>query len=58
MIECKCLTYDIDGVEDVASYSPRCLTHGWRWNYSGPALTLEECATRDRLFWSDWEWEE
>jgi hypothetical protein len=48
MDSCNCLTYDLDGVEDVAAYDIFCPIHGWRWNYSGPPLTLEECAARDQ----------
>lgn len=43
-----CITYiTTEGEYDVAGYNPECPIHGWRWNYTGPALTLDQCKNID-----------
>jgi hypothetical protein len=33
---------DTPELKDVAAYDIDCPIHGWRWDYDGPILSLEE----------------
>lgn len=48
---CNCLLYEPEGfdppVVDVAAYDIDCKVHGWRWNYSGPIMSLYDYAKID-----------
>jgi hypothetical protein len=51
---CNCLTYKPypktnPELIDVASYDIDCPVHGWRWDYDGPILTLEEYQAIDEM---------
>jgi len=43
---CDCMVYvpypDTPELKDVAAYDIDCPIHGWRWDYDGPILSLEE----------------
>jgi hypothetical protein len=44
---CQCLVYvpypdKYENLIDVAAYDIDCKIHGWRWDYDGPILSLEE----------------
>jgi len=46
-MECNCLVYvpypeENPELTDVAAYDIDCIVHGWRWDYDGPILSLEE----------------
>lgn len=46
-MECDCLVYipypdKNPELTDVASYDIDCPVHGWRWDYDGKILSLEE----------------
>lgn len=46
-MECDCLVYrpypdKNPELLDVAGYDIDCPVHGWRWNYDGKILSLEE----------------